>query len=80
MKVISTTYEMVHGAHIYRLIEDAKGVMIRRTPNVDYPLWSHGVITQMLNENGEFMMGIVATQPMHLKTLNEAVQLIKEQK
>jgi len=77
--IISTTHEMEHGEWVYRLIEDKKGILIRRTLKENM-LWGHGVLTQMLDESGKFMMGISVSKPKFLKTIEEAVQLIKEQK
>jgi len=78
MKIVSTTYEHMHKNYTYRLIEDAKGVLIRRTHN-DNMLWGHGVLTQMLDEDGTFKMGIAVNKPKYLKSLKEAVQLIEGQ-
>jgi len=70
---------MTQGDHIYRLIDAEKGVMIRRVP-VDSPWWSHGVISQFYADSRQFRMTIVGEQVKYLNTVDEAVQIIKEQK
>jgi hypothetical protein len=78
MKVVSTTYEMEHGDHIYRLINDVKGVLVRRT-RVDDPLWGHGILTQMINENGVFVPGFLINKHKYFNTMAEATKFIGEQ-
>lgn len=75
MKTVSTTYELEHEQYIYRLTEDALGVIVRRVP-VDNQLWSHGVISQGVDESFAFKSSCQVK--LHkFKGLADAVAFIK---
>jgi len=76
MKIISTTYELCHGAYIYRLIEDNIGVIIKRVP-ADNAVWNHGIICQILNESGTFKHACGSDTVQKVSNLKDAIVLIK---
>lgn len=59
LKIVSTTYEVEYDGWVYRLIEDEKGVFVKRTRAND-PLWGHGVMVQLINEDMKFVPGTLA--------------------
>lgn len=59
MKPIVTTYEAVHGDHVYRAIVGADDVMIKRTRNEERPIWHHGILTEAYDRDAQAFVPMV---------------------
>jgi hypothetical protein len=77
---VETVYEDTAYGWIYRFIETrGKGVMVKRTPAERRPLWSHGVIMQIYDQDVQkFVPACKSGTNLYFSGMTTALGVVEE--
>lgn len=77
--VVEQVFETTQGDWVYRFRSNERGVMVRRVSK-DNQLWSHGVLTQMFDqETNSFLPSHVCGFDVYFEHIDQAKAVVKAQ-